>query len=376
MTLNFRNSHLSYILKAFETERLPLDVFLRLYFKSNRSIGSHDRKYIAETTYKMVRWQGLVDFFCKEDLSFEKRIQVLEGLDPESHLEDDSIPIHTRLSFPKEYFTFLSDQIGEAKAKEFCLESNFPAPITIRTNTAKISRDELFSRLSKTQEVTLGSFSPAAIHFANRVNFLILPEFKEGFFEAQDEASQMASFHVGVKPGDHFLDYCAGSGGKSLAIAPQMHGKGQLYLHDIRTNILVEAKKRLNRAGIQNMQIIQTEDLKKKNLHGKMDWVLVDAPCSGSGTLRRNPDMKWKLDLKNLENTVSLQREIFAKALTFVKPKGHIVYATCSVFPLENDDQVDFFLKEFPVKLASPPFKSFPSRGGMDGFYSVVLQKC
>ena len=155
-----------------------------------------------------------------------------------------------------------------------------------------------------------------------------------------------------------------------------MQGKGQLYLHDIRPHILVEAKKRLNRAGIQNMQIIQPEDLKKKNLLGKMDWVLVDAPCSGSGTLRRNPDMKWKLDLKNLENTVSLQKEIFAKALTFVKPKGHIVYATCSIFPLENENQLEYFLKEFPVKLVGSPFKSFPSRNGMDGFYSVVLQKC
>ena len=375
MYIQFRNTHLLQVLQTYEKQRLPLDVFLRIYFKNHKAIGSHDRKYITETLYSMIRWKGLVDFFCLEDLSWEKRIEVLEHLQPEDHIQDTQIPIHNRVSFPKLYFDFLCEQIGEEKAISFCLASNTPAPTTIRANALKISRDHLLQRLKLSQPVKTGAFSPLAIHFARRVNFLILPEFREGLFEVQDEGSQLAALQVDVKPGDQFLDYCAGSGGKALAIAPQMQGKGQLHLHDIRSQVLAEAKKRLHRAGIQNAQIIFSEDLKKKNLHQKMDWVLVDAPCSGSGTLRRNPDMKWKFSLEDLQKTLQAQRDIFAKALTFVKPKGHIVYTTCSIFPIENETQVKYFTETFPVTALKPPFHSSPSPGGMDGFYSIVLQK-
>ncbi len=376
MSSKFRKYHLTTILELFIKQNLPLDLFLKNYFKENKSIGSHDRKFLTENIYKMIRWRGLVRYLCKDDLSIENQIEILETLNPEEYLSNKTIPLHARLSFPQAYFDFLLEELGEEKTKEFCLQSNYPAPTTIRTNVLKTTRENLNDRLSKSQEVILGAHSPLAIHFAHRVNFLTLPEFKEGLFEVQDEASQLVSLEVKVKPGDHFLDYCAGSGGKSLAIAPQMKGKGQLYLHDTRTYPLGEAKKRLKRAGIQNAKVIDPLELKKQNLHGKMDWVLADVPCSGSGTLRRNPDMKWKFDLKALENTQLLQREIFAKALTFVKQNGYIVYSTCSVFPAENEKQTEFFLKNFPVKRASPSFFSFPSKGGMDGFYSVVLQKC
>ena len=376
MTSLFRNTHLFRILREYPESPLPLDVFLRKYFKVNRAIGSHDRRYIAESVYKMSRWQGLVDFFT-QDASLEEKVDSLENLNPEEHLEDTTIPIHNRMSFPKEYFDFLSEQLGEEKAKELCFASNFPAPTTIRANLMKTDRETLFKRLEKTQGVRLGEISPTAIHFLKRVNFLILDEFKEGLFEVQDEASQIASSQVNVLPGEHFLDYCAGSGGKTLAIAPKMNGKGQVYLHDIRPRSLIEAKKRLKRAGIQNAQIVEPENLKKRNLEGKMDWVLVDAPCSGSGTLRRNPDMKWKFDKNALQDTLLLQREIFAKALKFVKKGGHIVYTTCSIFPIENEKQADYFVSSHAVqKTDTPSFQSYPSENGMDGFYSVVLQKC
>lgn len=375
MSSKFRANHLFHLLNAFENQKLPLDVFLRIYFKDHKSIGSHDRKYLAETIYSLIRWKGFIDFFCKENLSWENRVSLLETLNPEEHLNDATIPLHQRVSFPEEYFSCLSSSLGEDKAKEFCLESNYPAPITIRVNSLKTTREELIKRLETQINCSPGSKSPLAIHFANRANFFGLPEFKEGLFEVQDEGSQLIAFEVKAKPGDHVLDYCSGAGGKALAIAPLMKGKGQIYLHDIREQALLEAKKRMKRAGIQNAQIISSQDPKKKRLKGHMDWVLVDAPCSGSGTLRRNPDMKWRFQKKDVNEVVAKQRQIFEEALPFVKSKGHIVYATCSVLPEENNEQVEFFLKNFPIKLISPPFYSFPKKGEMDGFFAATFQK-
>jgi len=376
MSSKFRAAHLFHLLGAFENQKLPLDVFLRIYFKAHKAIGSHDRRYIAETIYALIRWKGLVDFFCKEDTSWKKRVSVLEGLSPEEHLNDTSIPLHNRVSFPENYFSYLSQELGEDKAKEFCLESNYPAPITLRANALKISRDALIEKLKTVASCTPGALSPHAIHFDRRANFFGLPEFKEGLFEMQDEASQLGAFQVKAQPGDHVLDYCSGAGGKALAIAPAMQGKGQIYLHDIRYQVLLEAKKRFKRAGIQNAQFILPDDPKIKRFWSRMDRVIVDAPCSGSGTLRRNPDMKWCFDQNALEELAQTQRQIFEEALKFVKPKGRIVYATCSVLPLENDKQIEWFVNNLPVKLIGSAFRSFPKKGEMDGFFAAAFQKC
>ena len=143
MSSKFRATHLFHLLNAFEKQKLPLDVFLRIYFKEHKAIGSHDRKYIAETIYALIRWKGFIDFFCKGDISWENRVSLLETLSPENHLDDASIPLHSRVSFPENYFTYLVNELGEDKAKEFCLESNYPAPITIRANAIKTSREAL-----------------------------------------------------------------------------------------------------------------------------------------------------------------------------------------------------------------------------------------
>ena len=376
MSSKFRNTHLLHLLDSFEKQPLPLDVFLRIYFKKNTAIGSHDRKYLSETLYGLIRWLGLVDHFCQTPSpSWEERVQQLQTLQPEFHLQDTSIPLHHRVSFPQDYWDLLVESLGEEQAKLFCLESNYPAPTTIRVNELKTSRKELLLQWQGTFPCKEGLFSPSALHFPHRVNFFGLPQFKEGLFEVQDEASQLVAYQVAAKPGDQVLDYCAGSGGKSLAFAPKMQGKGQIYLHDIRSQALLEAKKRLKRAGIQNAQLLESGSPKKKHLIGKMDWVLVDAPCSGSGTLRRNPDMKWKFHRPGLQDILSLQRSIMEEALLYVKPKGKIVYATCSILPLENDLQIQHFLQTLPLQQLSPPFRSFPTRGGMDGFYAATLQK-
>lgn len=376
MTSHFRNFHLTRILEESASSSLPLDSFLRKYFRAHRAIGSHDRRFIAEAVYKMARWKGLVEFTSPKGATTEELTKKLLSLEPKNYLDRETIPLHIRLSFPFEYFSLLEKSLGKEKAKHFCLVSNEEAPTTIRANTIKTSREKLFKQLKEKEDVRLGKSSSNAIHFSRRVNFLGMPEFKAGLFEVQDEASQLAANMVSITPGEKLLDYCAGSGGKTLAIAPKTEGKGQLFLHDVRSFALEEAKKRMKRAGVQNGQIVKPEELDKKGLKGNMDWVLVDAPCSGSGTLRRNPDMKWRFSSTALEETISLQREIFAKALAFVKKGGHIVYATCSVFPMENDDQITYFTENHPVKLTDiKPFSSFPQKGGMDGFYAAVLQK-
>jgi 16S rRNA (cytosine967-C5)-methyltransferase len=375
MSSKFREHHLFQIFHQFSANHLPLDIFLRNYFKLNSSIGSHDRKFISEAVYGMIRWQGLLDYFCNGDCSWEHRYKIFQRIQPEMHQQDSNIPLHIRCSFPQKYFSLLAEALGEEKAQNFCYHSNYPAPITVRVNASKSTRDELLKKWEGQYDCRPGELSPLAIHFSQRINFFGLPEFKQGFFEVQDEASQLVSLEVQAMPGDHVLDYCSGSGGKTLAIAPQMKNKGQLYLHDIRDPVLIEAKKRLKRAGIQNAKIIHHNDKKKASLKNRMDWVLTDVPCSGSGTLRRNPDMKWKFDPNGLKELVMKQREIFAEAITFIKPNGHIVYSTCSVLPQENEQQIDYFLSQFPLKLVKDPFMSFPCKGKMDGFFAAVLQK-
>lgn len=375
MSKIFRETHLLSLLQGFSKQGLPLDVFLRNYFKTHKAIGSHDRRFLAETVYTMFRWLGLIDFLCDKDHSWEKRYAKFKELNIGEASQRGTLPPHISVSFPKALYEVLRNALGEDKAREFCLASNTAAPTTIRVNPLKTDRDSLFTKWKGLYDVSLCAESPLGIIFKKRENFFGMPEFKEGLFEVQDEGSQLISFLVQAKPGDQVLDFCSGSGGKTLGFAPFLKARGQIYLHDIRNFVLQEAKKRLKRAGIQNAQILNFDDPKKNRLKGSMDWVLVDGPCSGSGTLRRNPDMKWRFDPATLPSLQAEQREIFAKALEFVKPGGKIVYATCSILPQENDQQVEHFLKHHALKLAHPLLKTFPVEGGMDGFFGAVFEK-
>ena len=196
---------------------------------------------------------------------------------------------------------------------------------------------------------------------------------KKDCFEIQDEASQLIAALVEAEPGQHVLDYCSGSGGKTLAFAHRLDKKGQIYLHDIRPAILEQARKRLKRADIQNAQPLPAGHANLKKLRKKMDWTFVDAPCTGTGTLRRNPDQKWKFSSELLNRLLGEQRTIFERALSYVKPGGKIIYATCSMLAQENEDQVEHFLKTYDLKLAHPPFSSLPAPGAMDGMFAAVF---
>ncbi len=281
--------------------------------------------------------------------------------------------MHIRTSFPKILLKRWIDSYGETKAEELALKSNERAPITLRVNALKTSREKFLKRFEDQIEMEACQRAPYAINVLKRISLFQLEAFKNGYFEMQDEASQLIANLVKVQPKEKVLDYCSGSGGKSLAIAPQMQNQGVLYLHDIRPGILVQAKKRLKRAGVQNAQICSSTDPNLQALKGNMDWVLVDAPCSGSGTYRRNPDLKWKFSEKMLEELINLQREIVKKALPYLKPNGHLVYATCSLFEEENEEQVKFFLKNHSLELSEEVFSTAPTSNQMDGFFGAVF---
>ena len=373
--VNFREHHLFALLYGYDRQSLPLDLFVNHYFRDHKALGSKDRAFIAEMVYALIRWRGLLDYLISEPFSWESRYEAYSQVDLDHIQKRLDIPTHIRVSFPESLFRLMESSYGAEKAAELCCISNAAAPTVIRVNTLKTTREAFLERWNPLYEVSPTIFSPNGVLVHKKMNFFELPEFKEGLFEVQDEGSQLLASLVKANPGDLVMDYCAGSGGKTLAIAPSMNQKGQIYLHDIRAIALQEAKKRLKRAGIQNGQIILSNSPHLDKLKKKMDWVLVDAPCTGTGTMRRNPDMKWKFDIPVFHQLIGRQRMIFEKALSFLSPNGHIVYATCSILKEENQDQLDHFIRTYGLSIVGEPFQCLPSANGMDGFFGVVLKK-
>lgn len=370
----FREHHLFALLNGYDQQTLPLDLFINSYFREHKALGSKDRSFIAETVYALIRWKGLLDYLS-DSPSWEKRYVIFQKMDIKQIQQQEEIPLHVRVSFPKILFELIENSHGTEKAVELCTISNTPAPTTVRANTLKISRDALLEKWKEHYEVSPTQLSPDGIIFHKKMNFFELPEFKAGLFEVQDEGSQLLARLMNVQPGDQVLDYCAGSGGKALAFAPAMQHKGQIFVHDIREHALLEARKRLKRAGIQNSQIISPQSSHLQKLKKKMNWILVDAPCTGTGTMRRNPDMKWRFDEEMLTRFMGQQRTIFEKALSFLHPKGRIVYGTCSILKEENQQQLEHFIKTYNLMVEGSVFQSLPTVNGMDGFFGVVLKR-
>lgn len=361
MRLPFCDHHISAFLEDYEKGQKPLDLALSEYLRSHKSIGAHDRRTIGETLYGMVRWKTLIDHFCPSKHHLE-RLACYRTLPADL----SSAPEPARLGINDFLYQRFCAIYGIGKTRELCQILNSQAPTTIRVNALKSSREALMEAWQGKFAMTPCTKAAMGIQFQKREPLFTLPEFKAGLFEVQDEGSQLIAALVQAKPGEHVLDYCSGSGGKTLAFAPGMEGKGQIYLHDNRPWILSEARKRLCRAGVQNVQFI----LPKR----KMDWVLADVPCSGTGTLRRNPDAKWKIDAPMVERLVQQQREIVAACCEYLKPGGRLVYATCSILPEENEAQIEFFFKTHSL-IAEKTVTFMPQEGGMDGFFAAVLHK-
>lgn len=353
--MKFRQYHLLAVLKSFESSKMPLDACLSRYFRSHKAVGSKDRQVISEAVYHYIRFQN-----------FYSNTGNPPSLDPLLPSPDLQPPL--RYGMPSSLYEILVETYGEPTTEEICQISNTRAPITLRINPLKTNRETLLKKWTPIYKVSPCPLSPLGIQFHERINFFTLPEFKEGLFEIQDESSQLASLLVKAKPKQQVLDYCAGAGGKTLAFAHLLQNQGQIYLHDIRTLALQEARKRLKRAGIQNVQFQLNPSLK-----GKMDWVIVDVPCTGTGTLRRNPDLKWKFNLETLNRLIQEQQKIFQEALTYLHPQGTVVYMTCSLLPQENEAQIAHFQTKFGLKIVDQ-FQTRPILGGRDGFYAVALK--
>lgn len=370
----FRRGHILNILSAYsKLPTKPLDSHIRSYFHQRKTADLRETREVADIVYDMVRHKLYLETAAQKS-QWEEMLKVY--IDPEFRTKQrtSGLPTHLKFSFPEPFVEIMRNVYGR-KTEMLLSALNHRPPLTIRVNTFKTSCAQLLQKWRTEDHLGVRKCSSSlyGLQIISRgaVNLFAMEDFKQGKFEVQDEASQLCSFQVPATPHMSILDFCAGSGGKSLAIAPLMQNKGQLYLHDIRPALLLEAKKRLKRAGVQNAQI--TTDLKR--LKGKMDIVVVDVPCSGTGTLRRNPDLKWKFSLEGLKELILKQFSIVEEAQTYLKPGGELVYTTCSILPQENLEIVQRIEEKLNFKLVAEPFHTSPLLNDMDGFFTARLTR-
>lgn len=303
------------------------------------------------------------------------------------------MPEEVRLECPNWAIASLRRRFGAAIGTEMAA-TLVPPPLDLRVNPIKSTREHALRELKALglrAEAT--KLAPHGIRVNERLSLARLPGLKTGEIEIQDEGSQLVALLVDAKPGDRVVDFCAGAGGKTLAIAAQMKNKGYLIACDVNEARLKRCAERLRRAGLHNVEtrVLASEtDRWVKRHKGGFDRVLVDAPCSGTGTWRRNPDARWRAPDMGLDNLVALQARILASAARLVKPGGRLVYATCSVLCEENEDQVAAFLAAHPAFQIVPLDKAAPQLAGVaqsdhlsltparhqtDGFFAAILQR-
>lgn len=367
--------------------------------KRDKRWGSHDRGFIAETVYEMVRWKRLYMEIAEVKNTQSKANlwrmfavwATLRGI----HLPDwnqfQDTPTR-RIKGKFEAFSKIRkikesvpdwldalgvEELGEKKWTEELAALNETAKVILRVNTLKTNTTKLQNALLEENiETSTHSKYPDALILNKRTNVFGTSLFKEGHFELQDAASQSIAPFLEVQPGMRVVDACAGAGGKALHLAALMENKGQVIAMDIYQNKLYELKRRAKRNGAHNIETRCIENSKTiKKLHGKIDRLLIDAPCSGLGVLKRNPDAKWKLQPEFLENIRKTQADILERYAKMVAPNGKMVYATCSILPSENQHQIKQFLKttigsQFVLEKEDT---LLPSKTGFDGFYRARL---
>ena len=377
------------------------DKVLEKHFHNHRQMGARDRRFFAETFYSSVRWwrrlrwtAGLEEEFKMGSVPEEELRQVLtawlllKGFDLAPFRSEGWVGDPQKLkarweSAPKgpchESFPNWLWQKGLKELGNWWVEvaqvSNQMAPIFFRANRLKITPKELCLALSEENiDVKAVDDFPDTLVLKKRVNLFTTQAFKKGLFEVQDAGSQMIAPFLQVEPGHRIADACAGAGGKSLHLAALTKNKGKILAMDIHKWKLKELRRRSSRAGVD---IIETRHIFShkviKRLFGQMDRVLLDVPCSGVGVLRRNPDSKWKLTSEECERLLTTQAKILKSYSAMVKPKGKLVYATCSVFPSENSEQVAQFLRLEGSWELEDEKTLFPVEGLNDGFYVARL---
>lgn len=377
------------------------DKVIEKTLKRDKRWGSRDRSFIAETTYDIVRWKRLYAEIAevKPPFSRENLFRMwavwatLRGIELPDWKQIEPTPTRRikgkfdALSKIRKFRESIPDWLDEMGAKELGEKTwekeihalNEQAPVVLRVNTLKMTREALQKKLQEEEiETTFIKDHPEALELKERANVFKTEAFRDGYFEVQDASSQMVAHFLDVQPGMRVVDTCAGAGGKSLHLAALMENKGQIIALDIYGNKLKELKRRAKRAGAHNIETRDIDSTKViKKLYNSADRVLIDAPCSGLGVLSRNPDAKWKLQPEFVENLKQKQQEILRQYSRIVKPGGKMVYATCSVLPSENQAQVEQFLaceegKDFSL---AEDRKVLSSETGFDGFYMALLEK-
>ncbi len=386
-------------------------------FEAHSKWGKRDRSFVAETVYEIVRWRRLLAFAAQDESHWALLAAQLARADQELPAWDElksfnAAWIRTRLQIPeieRAVAQSIPDWLDELGAHELGerwpaeLEAlNQMAPVVLRANTLKISRDELREKLnelgfettlvddfgaglapSSNLEVEAKSqleegASPAPTHLPNALQLIERKAvtrtelYKAGLFEIQDAASQMVAPFAAATAGLKVLDACAGAGGKTLHLAAQMENEGELRALDTYKNKLVELERRAARAGA-DVQIALANDKSLKQLQGWADRLILDMPCSGTGTLRRQPDLKWRLSPEWLESLRATQREILTNYRALVADGGEIIYATCSILPSENQAQIAWFIGEFPEWELREERVISTAQTGFDGFYMARL---
>ncbi len=374
------------------------DKVVQNVLKRDKRWGARDRKFIAETVYNMVRWKrmyneiaGTKDFYSRENIWKNFSVwAVLQGYklpDWRGFEETPSRRIKGKfdeLSKIRKYRESIPDWLDELGEKELgedwtqeIAALNQQAEVILRTNRLKTNPGALQIILEKEGVETIqNAHFPDALILSERQNIFQTEAFKNGLFEVQDASSQLVAPFLRVKPGDRVIDACAGAGGKTLHLSSLMENKGQIIALDLYENKLLELKRRAKRNGAHNITIKPIENNKTiKKLHNSADKVLIDAPCSGLGVLKRNPDAKWKLKPEFIEDIKKTQAEILQNYASMVKPGGNLVYATCSILPSENEEQVQKFLTKNSEFSLVEEKKISPAKTGFDGFYMALLVK-
>ncbi|MCG9080891.1 RsmB/NOP family class I SAM-dependent RNA methyltransferase, partial [Laribacter hongkongensis] len=357
----------------------PADAVLSAYFRDMRKLGAQDRHLIAETIFAVLRRRAFLTALTAPSATPRRlviaslikvrglNVRELDGILTEA---EKKWVVELKAAHPE------LDLAGRAELPEWVVDAlraggqdddaivalghsmQNSAPLDLRANTLKMRREDVLAALRAAGlELAPTPFSPVGLRVKGKPPINRHPLFLEGAVEVQDEGSQLLGLLVGARRGEMVVDFCAGAGGKTLHLGAMMASRGRLYAFDVSEKRLANLKPRLARSGLSNVtpQLIQNEnDSKIKRLAGKVDRVLVDAPCSGLGTLRRNPDLKFRQSPASIAELNKTQASILARAAQLVKPGGRLVYATCSVLPAENDAIVDAFLAAHPEFSETP----------------------
>ncbi|MCE2895636.1 MAG: methyltransferase domain-containing protein [Flammeovirgaceae bacterium] len=382
-------------LELIFTEKKYADKVIEKILKSNPKWGARDRRFIAETIYDIVRWYRLfIELTGADEDDYWKLLAVwclwnkvdfpdweeLKGVNRKKILEN-----YEQLKTNRKIRESIPDWLDELGVKELGtkwekeLEAlNEEAKVVLRVNTIRISRNELQKQLQELENISTDAPTdfPDALLLEERQNIFTRQQFKDGLFEVQDGGSQLIAPFLQVKPGMRVIDACAGAGGKTLHLAALMQNKGRIIALDTEEWKLDELKKRGRRAGVANVETRLIESSKTiKRLENSADRLLLDVPCSGLGVLKRNPDAKWKMSLDFIEQVKELQQRILADYSSMVKTGGEMVYSTCSLFPSENEKQVETFLKNQPQHFELLEQKTVLPSAGFDGFFMARLKK-